>query len=306
MIDVQNLSKYFGDTPALQEISFNIQPGEVVGVLGPAGAGKTTLLRILTTYLPPSRGTARIAGFDICTHSLEVRRRIGYLPADAALDPAMTVGEYLAFMAALRRLPNRRQRVAEILAQFELGRHTQTRIAGLSAGDHRRLALAQAVLHSPEVLLLDEPTAGLSPTQLTGFHSLLAQTLQGRTVLLSTANLSDVERFCRRVLILHKGQIMAEDTPAGLNARLQGEERIRLHTLNAPANALEVLQSLPDVQWVYPVSPNIFDIECTTDTACRPVLAQLVVEQGWGLLELRPLESSLEEFFIELTTAQRP
>ena len=304
MIQAHNLTKYYGATTAIRNVSFHVKKGEVLGFLGPNGAGKTTTMRILTAYMPPSEGLATVAGYDVFTHSLEVRKRVGYLPESVPLYADMTVQGYLRYVAGLRKISRRSRRVAETLEKVDLGREADTFIGKLSKGMRQRVGIAQAIVHDPEVLILDEPTIGLDPKQINEVRQLIRQLGGEHTVILSTHILSEVEQICSRVLIINKGEIVAEDTPARLISRLEGGERVRLQTLAAPANAVEILQSLDQIRKVVLLMPNMFDIECTSGTDCRPFLAQFVVEQGWGLLELRSIEASLEDIFLELTAEQ--
>lgn len=301
MIQAQNLTKYYGDRAAIREVSFDVGKGEILGFLGPNGAGKTTTMRILTAYMPPTDGVATVGGYDVFTHSLEVRKRVGYLPESVPLYDDMTVWGYLDFVAALRRIDNRAKRVEDSLARVGLAEQTSLLIGKLSKGMRQRVGIAQAIVHDPEVLILDEPTFGLDPKQIIEVRQLIRDLGGEHTVILSTHILSEVEQICNRVLIINKGRIVAEDTPVGLTARLEGGERVRLQTVQAPSDAVEILAALPEVDRVSILAPNTFEIESVTCADCRPVLAQWVVEQDWGLLELRPIDASLEDIFLELT-----
>lgn len=304
MIQAYQLTKYYGDTAAIRNVSFHVKKGEVLGFLGPNGAGKTTTMRILTAYMPPSDGLATVAGYDVFSHSLEVRKRVGYLPESVPLYTDMTVSGYLNYVAALRRVDQRARRVTDTLTKVDLGRYADSLIGKLSKGMRQRVGIAQAIVHDPEVLILDEPTIGLDPKQIIEVRQLIRQLSGDHTIILSTHTLSEVEQICSRVLIINKGQIVAEDTPSRLLSRLEGSERVRLQTLAAPANAVEILQTLRPVDKVSVIMPNTFDIECVRGADCRPALAQLVVEEGWGLLELRAIDASLEDVFMELTAEQ--
>jgi ABC-2 type transport system ATP-binding protein len=304
MIQAHNLTKYYGATTAIRNVSFHVSKGEVLGFLGPNGAGKTTTMRILTAYMPPSDGLASVAGYDVFTHSLEVRKRVGYLPESVPLYTDMTVRSYLSYVAALRKINRRSRRVADTLEKVDLGREADTLIGKLSKGMRQRVGIAQAIVHDPEVLILDEPTIGLDPKQINEVRQLIRQLGGEHTIILSSHILSEVEQICSRVLIINKGEIVAEDTPARLISRLEGCERVRLQTFAAPANAVEILQALEQVRKVVVLMPNTFEIECAGGADCRPFLAQFVVEQGWGLLELRSIEASLEDIFLELTAEQ--
>ncbi len=304
MIQAQNLTKYYGDRMAIRNVSFEVAKGEILGFLGPNGAGKTTTMRILTAYMPPSDGVATVAGYDVFSDSLQVRKRIGYLPESVPLYDDMTVVAYLDYVASLRRVDNRPRRVAEAVAKVDLDEYANLLIGKLSKGLRQRVGIAQAIVHDPEVLILDEPTIGLDPKQITEVRQLIRDLGGEHTVILSTHILSEVEQICSRVLIINRGQIVAEDTPSRLTARLEGGERVRLQTLQAPPDAAEILQSLPDVNKISMTMPNSFEIECANCIDCRPALAQVVVEKGWGLLELRAIDASLEDIFLELTAEQ--
>jgi ABC-2 type transport system ATP-binding protein len=305
MIQADHLTKYYGHTTAIEHVSFHVGRGEIVGFLGPNGAGKTTTMRILTAYMPPSAGTATIAGYDVFADSLEVRRRIGYLPESVPLYNDMTVQEYLDYVIALRRLNNRSQRIAEALAKVNLHDKANTLIGKLSKGMRQRVGIAQAIVHDPEVLILDEPTIGLDPKQIMEVRELIRELGRAQTVILSTHNLSEVEQLCQRVLIINKGQIVAEDTPARLAARLDGGETIRLEVQQAPPDAATTLEALPQVERALAVSPTVFELQCAMGADCRPVLAQAVVEQGWGLLDLRTVDVSLEDIFLEMVAERQ-
>lgn len=304
MIQADNLTKYYGNQAAIQNVSFHVAKGEILGFLGPNGAGKTTTMRILTAYMPPSDGVATVGGYDVFKHSLEVRQRIGYLPESVPLYTDMTVWAYLDFVASLRKVDNRAKRVEYALEKVNLSDRAHTLIGKLSKGMRQRVGIAQAIVHNPEVLILDEPTIGLDPKQIIEVRQLIRELGGEHTVILSTHILSEVEQICSRVLIINKGRIVAEDSPSGLAARLEGGERVRLKTLAAPADALEILQSLSEVDKASRIAPDTFELECTGGIDCRPVIAQVVVEKGWGLLELRAIDVSLEDIFLELTMEQ--
>lgn len=301
MIQVENLSRRYGDVVALEDVSFDVKQGEVVGFLGPNGAGKTTTMRILTAYLPPSDGVARVAGYDVFEDSLEVRRRVGYLPETVPLYAEMTVRAYLDYVAALRAVPERRPRIDAVLAQVDLAGQAETLIGKLSKGMRQRVGLAQALVHDPQVLILDEPTIGLDPKQVIEVREVIRSLAGDRTVILSTHILSEVEAVCSRVLIINNGRLMAEDTPQRLTRRLRGGEHVRLH-LDRPADDVaEQLLNLEGVTAVTPVGPGQFDVECELGRDLRPTLATVAVQQGWGLLEMRAIDLKLEDVFLQLT-----
>ena len=228
MIKVNELTKNFGLRKAIDNITFEARQGEILGFLGPNGAGKTTTMRILTGYMPPSSGEATIAGYDVVTDSLEVRKRVGYLPETVPLYTDMTVFGYLKFMSDLRHLPNGEERVEETLEMVGLLDRADGYIGNLSKGMRQRVGLAQALLHRPEVLILDEPTIGLDPAQIIEVRNVIREVGTERTVRLSTHILSEAQQLCDRILIINKGKIVVEDTPENLQARLTGAERVQV------------------------------------------------------------------------------
>jgi len=304
MIKVENLSKYCGQKAVIQNVDFYVERGETVAIFGPSGAGKTALMRILTAYTAPSEGTVSIAGYDVFTHSLEVRKRVGYLPETVPLYTDMTIWDYLDYVAALRKVGNRSQQIDLVLAQVELKEEAGSVIGRLPKDARQRVGLAQAIIHRPELLILDEPTHSLSPQQIIEIRSLIKSLAREYTLLLGTRNLSEAEQVCQRVLIMNKGRVVAEDTPAYLTARLEGGQRVRLQTSVTPANALEILNALEGVRSVSMVGVDTFDIECSCGFDCRPAVANVAVQNGWGLLALHVVDASLEDVYVELTANQ--
>jgi len=304
MIEAENLTRYYGPTRAVYDISFHVDKGEIVGFLGPNGAGKTTTMRMLTGFLPPSDGAARLAGFDVFHDSLEVRRRVGYMPETVPLYPEMTVWAYLDYMGALRQLPERRQAVERAMEACGIGDHADSMIAKLSKGYRQRVGLAQAILHEPEVLILDEPTIGLDPRQVSDARALIQEIGREHTVILSSHVLSEVSQTCNRVLIINKGEIVAQGTPEELTAQLQGAERVLVRVAGAGPEAASVLERVDGVIGVEPAGEGAYQVSCTQGRDRRADLARAVVEQGWGLLELRNAGMSLEDIFLELTTEE--
>ncbi|MBU0705234.1 MAG: ABC transporter ATP-binding protein [Chloroflexi bacterium] len=305
MIEAENLTRYYGPTRAVHDISFHVDKGEVVGFLGPNGAGKTTTMRMLTGFLPPSDGTARLAGFDVFHDSLEVRRRVGYMPETVPLYPEMTVRAYLDYMAALRRLPDRKVAVDRVLEACGIGDRAGSMIAKLSKGYRQRVGLAQAILHEPEVLILDEPTIGLDPRQVSDVRALIQEIGREHTVILSSHVLPEVSQTCNRVLIIDKGEIVAEGTPEELTTQLQGAERVLVRVADAGPEAAGVLERVEGVIGVEPADEGAYQVFCTQGHDRRAELARAVVEQGWGLLELRSVGMSLEDIFLQLTTEEK-
>ena len=301
MIDVEGLSKSYGPRMAVNDISFHVEKGEIVGFLGPNGAGKTTTMRMLAGYLPPTEGRASIGGFDTFSQSLEVRRRIGYLPETVPLYPEMAVADYLDFMAALRKVPNRRAAVQRAMEATHVEDRARMNIGKLSKGYRQRVGLAQALVHDPDVLILDEPTIGLDPRQIIEVRELIKGLAGQHTILISTHILPEVEQVCSRVLIIHRGKLVAEDTPKNLGARLRGAERVGLQVTGDGAKLQAALAAVPGVQSVQAVDDGRYEVAVTPGQDLRAQLAETVVRGGWGLLELAPVGMSLEEIFLQLT-----
>ncbi|HIE37654.1 MAG TPA: ATP-binding cassette domain-containing protein [Anaerolineales bacterium] len=306
MIQVEGLTKRYGDVTAIENLNFHVARGEIVGFLGPNGAGKTTTMRVLTGYLPPTEGSAHIAGYDIFSESLQARRRIGYMPETVPLYPEMTVRGYLHFMAEIRGVRDRRTAVAEAMALCHVEDRAGDIIATLSKGYRQRVGLAQALLHKPDVLILDEPTLGLDPRQIIEVRELIRELGQERTVLLSSHILPEVSQVCTRVLIIHKGHIVAEDTPEGLTARLQGATRLVVQVARPSPKVEAALSTVPGVEGVEPAGDGRYEIASAPDADVRTAVAETVVQGGWGLLELRPVGMSLEEIFLQLTREESP
>jgi len=302
MIQVEGLTKYYGDHPAIVGLTFHAGVGEILGFLGPNGAGKTTTMRILTGYMPPSSGTARVAGYDVVDQSLEVRRRVGYLPETVPLYPEMSVVEYLEFMGSLRRVKNLDERIGAVLEEVSLEERADSFIGNLSKGLRQRVGLAQALLHEPEVLILDEPTIGLDPAQIIEVRKLIQEIGRSRTVLLSTHILSEAQQVCDRVLIINHGEIVVEDSPGNLQAQLAGAERLIVVTASETAELARLLERLPGVAEVkHGMNEGEVQVTCTAGNDVRPLIARKVVEAGMDLLELRPVGVSLEDIFLQLT-----
>ncbi len=301
MIEVRELSKDYGSRLAIDSLSFHAEPGEIVGFLGPNGAGKTTTMRILTGFMPPTSGQALVAGFDVVEQSLEVRRRVGYLPETVPLYEDMTVTEYLTYMAELRKLDEIDDRVMEIIEQINLPDRMGSRIASLSKGMRQRVGLGQALLHEPEVLILDEPTLGLDPGQIIDVRNLIRKLGRERTVLLSTHILSEAQQICNRVLIIHKGKIVAEDSPERLQAHIAGAQRVRLKTRGDGADLLDLVRSVPGVTQAEALSDGEIEFYTAPGQDVRPQVAQAVVRADYQLLELQSSSVSLEDIFMELT-----
>jgi len=302
MIEVENLTKYYGPLPAVHEISFRARRGEILGFLGPNGAGKTTTMRILTGFMPPSGGKATVAGYDVVEDSLEVRRRVGYMPETVPLYPEMGVTEYLEFMGSLRRVEKLDERVDSVLEQLGLEDRATSLIGALSKGLRQRVGLAQALLHEPEVLILDEPTIGLDPAQIIEVRELIAGLRANRTVMLSTHILSEAQQVCDRVLIINRGRIVAEDTPANLQAQLAGAERVLVRAAAETAELTRALRKVPGLDAIEPTGEEgLLELSGPPGKDLRPAVARAVVKAGLDLLELRGVGVSLESIFLQLT-----
>lgn len=301
MIKVNGLTKDYGARRAIHNLNFDAQQGEIVGFLGPNGAGKTTTMRILTGYMPPTDGEAIVAGYDIVEESLEVRKRVGYLPETVPLYTDMAVFDYLKFMGELRHIPNVDDRVDEVLDMVGLIERSNGYIGNLSKGMRQRVGLAQALLHRPEVLILDEPTIGLDPGQVVEVRELIREIGKERTVLLSTHILHEAQNICDRVLIINKGKIVAEDTTENLQARLIGAERVVVRVRGEADELADTIKQVKGVREVETKEDGAVEFEFASGKDLRPEVAKQVIKSGFDLLELRPLGMSLEDIFLELT-----
>jgi ABC-2 type transport system ATP-binding protein len=307
MIQVEGLTKYYGDHPAIVDLTFHAEAGEILGFLGPNGAGKTTTMRILTGYMPPTAGKASVAGFDVVDQSLEVRRRVGYLPETVPLYPEMSVVEYLEFMGALRRVAELEDRIDAVLQEVHLEERAESYIGNLSKGLRQRVGLAQSLLHEPDVLILDEPTIGLDPAQIIDVRKLIQEIGQSRTVLLSTHILSEAQQVCDRVLIINRGSIVVEDSPGNLQAQLAGAERLVVIAAAETSELMRVLDGLPGIAGVSPaMQEGEIEVSCAPGNDVRPLIARKVIEAGLDLLELRTVGVSLEDIFLQLTREEAP
>ncbi|MEJ5223495.1 MAG: ATP-binding cassette domain-containing protein [Anaerolineales bacterium] len=306
MIRVSGLTKDYGARRAIDNLTFDANQGEIVGFLGPNGAGKTTTMRILTGYMPPSAGQATVAGYDVVTESLEVRKRVGYLPETVPLYTDMTVYDYLKFMADLRHLPNAEEIVYETLEMVKLDERAEGYIGNLSKGMRQRVGLAQALLHRPEVLILDEPTIGLDPVQIIEVRNVIREIGKERTVLLSTHILSEAQQLCDRVLIINKGKIVAEDTPQALQARLQGGQTHVLRVRADAPKAAEAIRSVAGITGITVLDDGGVEFRQDGEQDLRPEVARAVIAAGLDLLELRSTNLSLEDIFLELTREENP
>jgi ABC-2 type transport system ATP-binding protein len=313
VIEVQHLTKRYGPTTAVDDVSFSVEKGEVLGFLGPNGAGKTTTMRVLTGYMPPTEGKAIVAGYDIFDQPIEAKRRIGYLPETPPLYPEMTVRDYLIFVSKIKGVAkrNRAGRVKEVMERVQVADMATRHCGKLSKGYRQRVGLAQALLHNPEVLILDEPTAGLDPKQIIDTRRLIKELGGDHTIILSTHILPEVSQTCHRVVIINKGRVVAVDTPENLTSRLRGSETMLLQ-VDAPVgdDVKRALEIVPGVTQVVLAesrgTTGSYEVNSETGRDVRRQLAAVVVSNGWGLLELRPLRMSLEEIFLHLTTEETP
>jgi gliding motility-associated transport system ATP-binding protein len=308
MIEVQHLTKRYGPVTAVDDLSFRVETGEILGFLGPNGAGKTTTMRIITGYMPATEGAVAVAGYDVFEQPIEAKRRTGYLPETPPLYPDMTVKEYLTFVAKIKGVPRREvaSRVESSMAKTRVADMAGRHCAKLSKGYRQRVGLSQAILHNPDVLILDEPTAGLDPKQIIETRQLIRELSGSHTIVLSTHILPEVSQTCQRVVIINRGKMVAVDTPDNLTARLRGTETIYLQVA-APATEVQAgIAALEGITRVdaTPVREGVVDVHVdhASGRDVRRELAAAVVNSGWGLLELRPLKMSLEDVFLSLTT----
>lgn len=301
MIEVENLTKRYGEVYAVKGISFIARPGQVTGFLGPNGAGKTTTMRMLTGFTPPTSGEARVAGFDVFKKSMEVRRRVGYLPENVPLYRDMSARGYLMYIGEIRGLKDRRDLAEEALERVGLSHRADSRIRTLSKGMRQRVGLASALLHNPEVLILDEPTIGLDPIQVLELRDLVRELGRSHTVLFSTHILSEAEQVCDNVVIINQGLIVAQGSPGELRGQLERGGRVLVRLDVTPEQALPTILDVPGVATAQIAMDGIVATPTDPQTDPRPEIARVVVSRGWNLMELRPLAVNLEEIFLELT-----
>jgi gliding motility-associated transport system ATP-binding protein len=309
LIEVQDVTKSYGTTTAVDHVSFTVNNGEILGFLGPNGAGKTTTMRILTGYMPATSGTARVSGFDVFKDSLQVRRHIGYLPEAPPVYLDMSVESYLEFVLRIKNVPAEKHaaRVDDALAKTSLGDKRHELIKRLSRGYKQRVGLAQALVHDPDVIILDEPTVGLDPKQIIEVRNLIKGLAGSHTIILSTHILPEVSMTCDRVVIINKGKIVAVDTPQNLTSQLRGGQRIRVE-VQAPEKQLQdLLSHIPGAGRVQLDAAGsdghvVATIESAQGQDVRSQIAAQIVQKGWPLYELRGLSLSLEDIFLQLTT----
>ena len=308
MIEVENLTKRYGPTLAVSDVTFEVQKGEILGFLGPNGAGKTTTMRVITGYLPPSEGRVRVAGYDVVEEPLEAKSRTGYLPEAPPVYPDMTVSEYLAFVGRIKGIPRRelKSRLTEISERCAVADVMNRQIGKLSKGFRQRVGLAQALIHNPEVLVLDEPTAGLDPKQIIETRQLIKGLAGRHTIILSTHILPEAAKTCQRVVVINAGKIVAVGTPDELTRRLQGFETILLTVEGLAADVKDKLQRVEGVNLVEPRDTSdgrvTYEVHAEKGKDVRAELARAVVESHWKLYELRTSGLSLEDIFLKLTT----
>lgn len=307
MIEVKDLTKWYGNYPAVEDVSFEVKKGETVGFLGPNGAGKTTTMRIITGFMPPTSGTAKVAGYDVVERSIEARRYTGYLPETVPLYTDMTVQAYLSFMGTLRGMTPKRikTRIDEVIGICRLGDYRNSLIGKLSKGFRQRVGIAQATLHEPQVLVLDEPTIGIDPIQVVETRNLIKDVGREHTIILSTHILPEVSMVCTRVLIINEGQIIAEDTPRNLAERLQGVEKVEAEIRGPEEQVTRALNGIRGVVSVSVMSDSdrsIYSVEAKRGLDLRSTISKVVISNGWGLLTIQLVGMSLEDIFLQLTT----
>ena len=310
MISVKNLTKTFGYKTAVDDLSFEVKKGEILGFLGPNGAGKTTTMRILTGFFPPTSGTATVSGVDVCEEPMKVREMVGYLPEHVPLYKDMTTREFLHFAASAKRLAGaeRKEAVERTIERCNLQSVADQLIDTLSRGYRQRVGLGQAIINNPKVLILDEPTVGLDPTQVRDIRALLRRLGEDSTVILSSHILSEVQQMCNRVVIISHGRMQAIDTPENLTGNMHGEARVSVRLTGAESEEVETkLRSIEAVDRVESAGGGNFSVISKSAKAdvLAPKIAGLVVREGWDLYELKTHTANLEDIFIELVGAEK-
>jgi gliding motility-associated transport system ATP-binding protein len=310
-IEVENLSKFYGPARGIEEVSFSVKKGEIMGFLGPNGSGKTTTMRILTCFFPPTSGTARICGSDILNDSFSVREKIGYLPENVPLYMDMPVFSYLNFFAEIKGVPSRmkKKKVDEVIQRCELQSVSHRLIRKLSKGFKQRVGIAQALLNDPEVLILDEPTVGLDPKQIIDIRSLIKGLGGSQTVILSTHILPEVSMTCDRVIIMHQGKLVAVDTPSNLTKKLQQAPKIMLKAEGPVSDIINTISRLSGITTIDRKKPDsekngFYEIEIEENADVINEIAKSVYENNWKLKEIRPVDMTLEEIFIKVVTEE--
>lgn len=297
-ISVSQITKLYGPQKALDNVSFQVSQGEVVGLLGPNGAGKSTMMKILTCFIPPSSGSASVYGYDIASESLEVRKKVGYLPENNPLYLDLYIKEYLEFVGGIYRLKNLKQRVVEMINLTGLEAEQGKKIGALSKGYRQRVGLAQALIHDPEVLILDEPTAGLDPNQLVGIRNLIREIGKEKTVMLSTHIMQEVEAVCDRAIIINKGIIVADDSTAVLSSKSVGQHKLKVEFNKAPGQ--EKLQNIEGVKNIKAISDTVFEID-SAQKDVREQIFKYAVQNDLVVLSMQQTGKGIEEVFQQLT-----
>jgi len=309
VIEVDHLSKRYGPVTAVDDVSFRVESGQILGFLGPNGAGKTTTMRIITGYMPATSGRATVAGYNVFEQPLEAKKRTGYLPETPPLYPDMTVREYLTFVAKIKGLrAHIKDRVDAVMKRTWVADMADRHCSKLSKGYRQRVGLAQAIMHNPDVLVLDEPTAGLDPKQIIETRQLIRELAGTHTIVLSTHILPEVSQTCQRVVIINKGRVVAEDSPDNLTHRMHGAATVIVQTDGPPAEAEAALRNVQGVTGVraetQAATLATFEVDSEKGADVRRELAAAIVTRGWGLTELRPLRLSLEDIFLTVTTEE--
>jgi len=319
LIKIEHMSKSYGPYPAVIDISFEVLKGEIVGFLGPNGAGKTTTMRVVTGFTPPTEGVVTVGGYDVVSHSLDVRRHIGYLPETVPLYLDMTVYDYLTYMGEIRGMNSSwvKERLPKVIDMVKLGEYRNTLVGRLSKGYRQRTGIAQAILHEPDVLVMDEPTIGIDPIQVVETRELISNLGEEHTLLLSSHILPEVSAICKRVLVINDGRIVADDKPDDLSEKLQHAERIEISVRGAEApafiNAMRDISVVVDarsdqraaiVQRAEREDFSPFIVDARPNVQASEQIAKTIIENGWGLTNLTPLPMTLEEIFLELTTEE--
>jgi len=319
LIKIEHMSKSYGPYPAVIDISFEVLRGEIVGFLGPNGAGKTTTMRVVTGFTPPTEGVVTVSGYDVVSHSLDVRRHIGYLPETVPLYLDMTVTDYLKYMGEIRGMNSSwvKERLPLVIEMVKLGEYRDTLVGRLSKGYRQRTGIAQAILHEPDVLIMDEPTIGIDPIQVVETRQLISDLGREHTLLLSSHILPEVSAICSRVLVINDGRIVADDDPDQLSDKLQHAERIEVSVrgVDAPAfiSAMREITVVIDARTDQRVSIvqraerenfSPFIVDARPNNNASELVAKTVIDNGWGLSNLTPLPMTLEEIFLELTTEE--
>jgi ABC-2 type transport system ATP-binding protein len=306
LIEVDHVTKRFGNVTAVHNVTFHVEKGEILGLLGPNAAGKTTTIRIITAFLPATSGTVRVAGNDVFEKSIAVRERIGYLPENVPLYNHMTVKDYLRFVSKVKGIDGRKResRLEQVIELCSIGGVRETIIGKLSKGYKQRVGLAQALIHDPDVLILDEPTTGLDPKQIIEVRELIKNLGGDRTIIVSSHILPEVSMTCGRVVIINEGEVVAEDTPENLTAKLKGSESLFLQIEGPPEKILDTIRAIPGITRVLHKGERGYEIDSEIGKDVRPDLAAAIVNKGWGLLEMHPVGMSLEEIYLKLTTRE--